>query len=482
MPALNGNRNTRSNNSNNNGSVVDNILKEVSFSRVFAIVMATLSLKERWDNHKAQQEDREFRRTLLERQAANPSAAAVGGLNPPPYRDNPSSEDLVGLSNTSSQATVNPPLADDDEPLELSTRKKRPTGCCVCCGIRCDLIFKTLGIAILLYLCFGLFKFYRWMSTPSPTGLEDMPEYSTSLGCDNVPYHYEKDIFEGIVPTAETSLILDISGGAIGTVLLTEADSDAIKIDMALGTNEEPLLEKIAVSLQDNSTAQTTTFSLSTPSSATYEDACMRFDILVHIPRKLRLLTLISRSLLHLKYDDHASIYLSNLVIDMKSASPDNLLLPSSQLETTETKLDMRGGYLVGSLSFHEKAEITTARGSAITNLKIAPLAASTDSPDQPATLNTRAGSGRIDVIYSNPDRRVMSSTHQSSGGDMYLTYQGVGYNGRVDMKAQSSRSSGLQGTMGSRPGEKGELPWVGEKDGPDHMEIRTSGWVGVWF
>jgi len=208
----------------------------------------------------------------------------------------------------------------------------------------------------------------------------------------------------------------------------------------------------------------------------------MRFDILVHIPRKLRLLTLTSRSLLHLKYDDHASIYLSNLVIDMKSASPDNLLLPSSQLETTETKLDMRGGYLVGSLSFHEKAEITTARGSAITNLKIAPLAASTDSPDQPATLNTRAGSGRIDVIYSNPDRRVMSSTHHSSGGDMYLTYQGVGYNGRVDMKAQSSRSSGLQGTMGSRPGEKGELPWVGEKDGPDHMEIRTPGWVGVWF
>ncbi|KIJ39468.1 hypothetical protein M422DRAFT_257791 [Sphaerobolus stellatus SS14] len=466
MPGLNGNINGRSRN-NNNGNLMDNITKQITFTRVFAVILGVLTFKQHRED---QREEQEHRSTLL-------TQGAAAGLNPPPYRDNPSSEDLVGLNSTAMRGDA---LADEE--LGARPTRKRKPGCCVCFGIHCDLIFKALGIAILLYLGWGVLKLAKWALTPSPTGLENMPEFSKSLGCEQVPYLYENDIFKGVLPTNQTTLVLDISGAGVGTVLLTSSDAEEIKISMSIKSNEEGLLEKVMFSQRGDPEDQTETVSLTTPSSGSSDKACLRFDVVVHIPASLNMLAITSKSVVHVKYDELAAFSLSDLTIDLKSLGPDNLLLPSRQLEVQRTKLAVRGGYLVGSIAFEGEAEIDNAYGSATTNLKVFPLAAP-DNLEMPAELKTRTGTGRLDIIYANPDTRLISSSHTSSGGDMYLTYNGVGYNGRVDVQAGSYRASGLQGSFGRVGGsEPAELPWVGDKEGPDHMKIRTPGWVGLWF
>jgi len=476
MPALNRGVNTRSENDNNNRnrSVVDTIMNNVSFTGAMTVIMGVLSIKERWDASKDRREEREFRRALLERQTQNPGAAA-NGLNPPPYRDNPSSEDLVRLENAS-HSPPTPLTSEDLDEVDFRPRKRR-TNCCVCCGIRCDIVFKALGIVLVLYLGYGIFKLVRWATTPSPTGLENMPEYSKSLGCLHAPFTYPTETFDGGIPTW---ISLHLTGAAVGTVLLTQSDTRSAEISMILGTNEQPLLDKVSASMDLDSDAHSSKFRLSTPSAAASEDACMRFDIIVHVPSGLSTLSIKSQSVVQIKYDENAPISATEIIIDMASTQPDNLLLPSDQVSVNRTNLMMRAGYLVGSLSFGDKAEIT-AHGTATTNLQVTPLPASADAPA--AGLGTSAGSGRTDIIYKNPNRRMISSTHISSGGDLYLTYKDAGYNGSVQVAATSWRSSGIQGGFGPRPSNpNAEWPWVGDKDGPDHLVVKTSGWAGTFF
>jgi hypothetical protein len=311
-----------------------------------------------------------------------------------------------------------------------------------------------------------------------------MPEYSTSLGCSAAPYPYSENHFVVGSPTDSTTLLLELTGGAVGTVLLTQSDTQNVVVEMDLRTDEEPLLQKVSASVSENATTQNSVFRLVTPSSASSPDACMRFDLTVQIPNNLRMLSLKSHSLVHVKYDEHASLALSDLTVDLLSPVPSNLLLPHEQFSAERTTLKMRGGYLVGSLAFVESADISTRRGSAITNLKVAPLPAAASAPNSPAHLTTGAGAGRVDVIYSNPERRIIKSEHASTGGDMYLTYKQAEYNGRVDVQSRSRTSSGLEGTMGGPPSQGGakELPWVGDKEGADTMKVRTTGWVGMYF
>ncbi|KAF8583877.1 hypothetical protein K439DRAFT_1188087 [Ramaria rubella] len=428
-------------------------------------------------------EEREYRRARLAQNSTDQdpergTSPKPTGNAPPPYRDDPSVDD-VGLEASSSTR-----LLDEEDAIDRPIRKRR-RNCCVCCGVRCDIVFKALGIVLGLYLCYGIFKLVRWAVTPSPTGLEGMPEYSTSLGCSDAPFTYHTTHFSMGLPVDDSTFTLELTGGAVGTVFLTQSDTREASVEMDLHTDEEPLLQKVSASLNDNTTTKISAFRLTTPSSASSPDACMRFDITVQIPPALRALTVKSQSLVHVKYDEHTPLSLSDLTIDLTSTLSDNLLLPHEQLGTTRTTLKMRRGFLAGSLAFSESADISTSRGSAVTNLKVSPLPS---SDDRAAQLTTNTGSGRADIIYANPDLRGVASSHSSTGGDLYLTYKQAGYNGRVDVQAKSTTSSGLQGMMVGRPGtgsDQGrvkELPWVGDKEGKDTMKVRTSGWVGLYF
>lgn len=304
-----------------------------------------------------------------------------------------------------------------------------------------------------------------------------MPEYGTSLGCTSAPFVYPKDTFFSQV-TDETNFNMDIVGGAVGTVFLTRGDSSGVVVKMLLTTDEEPLLEKSAVLMQEEST--NVLFSLSTPLSSISEDACMRFDLIVQIPKELNTFSLKSQSIVHVKYDERAPLSLKNLTIDLTSKMKDNLILPDTEIGADEVSLTMRGGYLVGSLSFRTEARVWTKYGDTITNLHVNPLPISKHL-NYPSRLITSGGSGRTDIVYSNSEGRVISSSHSSAQGDLYLTYRDTEYNGPITVQAKSTTSTNVQREMRGAPGSKPEM-WVGDKEGDDRLDVKSSGWVGLYF
>jgi len=245
-----------------------------------------------------------------------------------------------------------------------------------------------------------------------------------------------------------------------------------------LTTDEEPLLGKSTAYLQEESTDAT--FSLSTPFSSISDDACMRFDIVLQIPKELKTLSLKSQSIVHVKYDEQAPLFLDDLEIDLTSRMEDNLLLPNNEIGADKVTFTMRGGYLVGSLSFRSEGRVSTNYGATVTKLQVSPLPISKHLKD-PARLITSGGSGRTDIVYSNPENRVISSSHSSTQGDLYLTYRDAGYNGSIAVQARSTTSTGVQSDVPGKPGGKSEK-WVGDKEGNDKMDVKTPGWVGLYF
>ncbi|KZT39079.1 hypothetical protein SISSUDRAFT_985460 [Sistotremastrum suecicum HHB10207 ss-3] len=358
--------------------------------------------------------------------------------------------------------------------------------------LSCDLVFKALGIAIALYLGYGLFRLVQWARTPSPTGLEDMPEYSASLGCLNVPYIYGGDsenIYSFPVSNPDgssSSVSINLSGGAVGTLLVAQGDEDDVQIEMDLRTNEEPLLDKVVLLVENTEDISRKQFKLSTPASATSEDACMRYDIIVRVPSDLKELEITSKAISHVKFDERSSLSLESLSINLQSAFPSNLLLPTSEIHAISTSLEMRGGYLVGSAAILNQTMIKTSRGSAISNIHF--FSEPYGFPSTPATLKTDTGSGRSDFWYANPEKRPIRSEHiASSAGDLYLTYREARYEGKLDVKSKSMSSTGIEGMMGARPGAGGGTgektdPWVGDEQGGDKLKVRSQGWVGLYF
>ena len=129
-------------------------------------------------------------------------------------------------------------------------------------------------------------------------------------------------------------------------------------------------------------------------------------------------------------------------------------------------------------ISFAQKTSITTQRGDGITNVKVIPLTTE-DNTDKPAILHTLSGEGRTDVTVAHAvPHRSLSSIHQvQNGGDMYLRYAGAGFNGPVALSAKSYSAKNLHGGF-----KDGEARWAGEADGGDSMEIKSPGWVGLYF
>jgi hypothetical protein len=124
---------------------------------------------------------------------------------------------------------------------------------------------------------------------------------------------------------------------------------------------------------------------------------------------------------------------------------------------------------------------VTTQRGDAIINVKATPLVTE-DNLATPAIFRTLSGFGRTDVEFGKAmPHRPISALHQvQDGGDMYLRYGKAGYNGPVALHAKSYSARNLQGAFASNTTD-GER-WAGEKEGKDEMEVRSEGWVGLYF
>jgi len=275
-----------------------------------------------------------------------------------------------------------------------------------------------------------------------------------------------------------------IRGSAVGSVVFVRGADDAteVKYDLTLRANKESDLQDVSITAPtvdpESPDYFNSRFTLSTP-YLSEPDACMNYEVTVHIPPQLKDLSVEMHTLAHVQFDQSAQLELDNLVVTIFSSDENNLFLPNTGIRAKTTTYEAYSGWIVGEVTLLDDVSIDTHRGAAVTNLKVLPEPA-TDA--LVASLLTVGGSGRTDITYVNNLRnphRTISSTHHSSGnGDIYLDYKGAGVSGQVDLtEVRSWSASGLRG------GERlGDARWVGEKNGDDRISVNSQGWAKLYF
>ncbi|KAH7913156.1 hypothetical protein BJ138DRAFT_1134268 [Hygrophoropsis aurantiaca] len=437
---------------------------QLGFFGMVAAVMAALKLKERWDDYQAVSTD-EGRVALH-----SPNGSAIFD-----------EENEIGLNSTNSNGFLNTEI-----PGAVRPKRKRDKGCCMCCGINCGLFWKAVGIVLALTIGWNAFKLIKWAITPSLTGLEDMPEYSTSLGCMSAPHYYMGAKTNFTVPLgAQFDHSLNIQGSALGTLVLAEGASDATDIvyEISLRRDDRDSFGDISIGTLGSGKFHIQTPTIPSPPS------CMRFDVTAYIPRQLKKLDLVSYSTVQLKFTAEGTIVLDELSIQLLGGRDQlSMLLPSSHIQATHLSLQLARGWLVGDIAASDKTNIDTQKGDGVVNLHITPVASSNPQTPTTAQLDTITGGGRTDLYYvsdrSQPHRPIMNTHTSERGGDLYITYKEAEFNGRVELKAKSSTSVGVQGALHQTPGQdSSELPWVGNADGGDSVKVSSPrGWVGLYF
>ncbi|KAL6307841.1 hypothetical protein BKA93DRAFT_21842 [Sparassis latifolia] len=434
-----------------------------TFWGMVGVVMAALKLKEHMDD---------YRRVPSEEEGLGPLA-----LHSPVLDAN-----NIGASGDG--------FLDTEIPGARPKRSKR--NCCVCCGMRCGLFWKAFGIVCLLFLGWQAIKLAIWAVTPKPTGLEGMPEFSTSLGCSNAPYIYNATDTTFLVPVGLNNADheIEILGKAVGTLTFVQGDSDAtdVKYDITLRADQDGLFDSI---LLQHSTAYEIEHGISnshTRLATTYESsACMRYDIKVSVPPTLKNLAVSTRTVTHIKFDTDSMFDFDKLSVSMRAMmETGHLLLPHTGVHAGMLLFDISRGWLVGDVAIVDKTTLSTSKGDAVMNVHVHPVPSTADLPAT-AELQTTTGTGRTDVFFVSSAghvHRPISSTHSSlRGGEMYLTYKEAEFKGEVDLSAKSYSASGLQGSMMRHGGMGGELPWVGDKNGGDKIVAQSpNGWIGLYF
>ncbi|TFK54261.1 hypothetical protein OE88DRAFT_1654840 [Heliocybe sulcata] len=429
-------------------------------------VMTALKLKQHWDDY--QQLSQEEGRIALDDTLAHVSAPNMGQL-------------------------------DTDIPA-ARPKRKRPAGCCSCCGTRCGLFWKAFGIVAGLLTLWNIGRLIIWILTPAPTGLENMPAYSTSLGCmapaANILYNSTSKLTYTLPLTLDHEHTLDIRGAAVGTILLApSAHPTDLTYEISIRTDDAAVFDFVEIGSADNGG----TFTLKSPiiplMHPEHRHACMRYDMTVFLPQSLRDLEIKTSAPAHVKFADVPEVAsLDSLKVALRSmaaAAGDNLLLPNTQIQAKEYALEVFSGWLVGDVPIVEKTTLRSDRGDGVVNARVHPVAVPADEdeddddddfPKMPAAkLSTYTGHGRTDITYLHgPVHRPIHSTHKSqSNGDMYLTYKNSGFNGQIDLKAKTYTMRNVQGGMGKDNSDR----WVGDKDGEDRLVVKSNlGWVGLYF
>lgn len=403
------------------------------------------------------------------------------------YRRVPSEEDGTGAVALHSPVDEEATLTLDTE-IPMTRPKRKRADCCMCCGMRCGLFWKAFGLVCLLLVGWNAIKFVIWMATPSPTGLEGMPEFSTSLNCASAPHMYLGGKIGYSVPvdalTADHTL--EITGSSVGTIVVAQGDAESteLKYDMTIRSEAQSPLEQVSVKFTSPTELEEgiskSRMHLITPS---FGSSCIRYDMTVYVPPNVKELSIQTRGAAQIQFDEESNFNLDKLYVRMTGVDEKTMLLPHKGVHAGALSFEMNCGWLVGDVAIVDKASLTTQGGDAVLNVHVFP-APSTVEPPAVAELQTTTGSGRADVFYINhpghPHRSIFSTHRGQSTGDLYLTYKEAGFNGSVDVTAKSSTAVGLQGMVRNAAGE---LPWVGDKDGSDKLVANSpSGWVGLYF
>ncbi|KAF4567652.1 hypothetical protein EYR40_006654 [Pleurotus pulmonarius] len=450
-----------------------------SFFGMVAATMALLKLKERWDEYKQVPSEEEEGRIAL----------------------NSNERDEEG-------ARLLPQVVE----VQLHPRPVKKRGCCICCGLDCTLFWKAVGIVIAVFTIWNAFKLVRWAVTPSPTGLETMPAFSTSLGCLKAPYIYNSSRLAVYVPmgTQGSDHGFDIHGNAVGTITIAagEASSSSIKYEMTIRATERSLLDTISLSrpveLPDG-TVENSRAVLGTP-VFTDSASCVRYDITIYVPPTLKKLHVAAHTTTHIQFDPDSHINIDSLYVTAFAMSTDNMILPHDNLHAKQLSLEVYRGWIVGEAAIVDSTHITSQRGDGIINVKTIPTAPTDEINPETAYLQTTTGAGRTDIFYISPksqSHRPINSVHMSSrNADMYITYREAEFDGRVDLDARSFSATGLSSFDGPGPRRPSNndpntldldlagkarddekfTHYHGDSNGLDKLFIKTRGWAGVYF
>lgn len=328
-----------------------------------------------------------------------------------------------------------------------------------------------------------------------------MPQFSTSLGCLNAPYIYNSSEVHLSIPlaTRSSSSSIDIRGGSVGVITIADGDADAteIKYEITIRATQEDLLSKINFVYPDANADGSITRSrliLDTPSLPQADETqCMRYDVKMYLPPNLKKMHVQAHAVAHAQFapGTRGGASMEQLKVTLYALNQNNLLVPSADVAVKNLQLEVYRGWLVGEAQIVDNLSIETQRWDAVANVKIAPAPPADHAHPTKAMLQTATGAGRADFVYlgSKAFIRPIQALHTSSrNADMYLTYRGSGFNGKIGMDSKSFTITGAQRfkpSMMRRDDDSTPSQWThfyGDPDGGDEITVNSRGWTGLYF
>lgn len=355
----------------------------------------------------------------------------------------------------------------------------------------CGLFCKAIVIIVAVFLIISAGKFIMWAIGPATTGLEGMPVFSESLGCmDDASYLYNGGETTLSIPIGDRNEhSIDIRGTSVGTIFVTEATADVneVQYKFTIRSNDMSLVDEIDLTYPGvrPGSDSTSRLLIDTPRLSRGSSECLRYDIVMYIPKALKKLHVSSHALAHVKFDPEAHIDLDDTFVTLFATNKNNLLVPHQNLRSKSLALEVYAGWIAGHISIVGKASVATQRGDGIMNVHVHPTAPTNPEDPETVSFQTSSGAGRTDVFFENDKafaHRPIKSLHTSAmSADLYLTYKQAQFSGNVNLGRSSYTTTGAQ-TYSLGGSKDSWTHWVGDMNGQDELVVKTQGWTGLYF
>jgi hypothetical protein len=307
-------------------------------------------------------------------------------------------------------------------------------------------------------------------------------------------YNGSKITFTAPLNTHQPDHAFYARGGAVGTFTLADGETDAqeVKYEMILRASDEELLKDVYFDYpeyNDDHTVTRSRVSITTPHPPA--GSCVRFDMTMYVPPRLRKLHVALHTTAHVQFAPGAHINTEDLFVTLFSTDSNNIIAPGEHVTSQTQALEVYRGWIVGDASIVKETSIITQRGDGVANVKLHPALPSGLNALEPAILRTTTGAGRSDFFYIGEKsfKRPIDSTHISSrNGDMYLTYSGAEFSGKIGMSSSSFSMTGAQRIAPGHHvgnGDEETPTWThfaGDKNGGDKISVSSRGWTGLYF
>lgn len=330
----------------------------------------------------------------------------------------------------------------------------------------------------------------------APTGLEDFPVFSSSLGCVDAPYVYNDTEVTVFAPigTRHHDHSFDVRGNGVGTVTIADGDPDSkeVKYEFSIRANKDMLddVRFVYPNIDDNKIVTNSRFIIETSRipgvDSTY---CMRFDVTLYVPPNLKNLAVRSHANTHVQFAPGARINVDELIVTLFTSDTINVIVPSPNVTAKRVSLEVYRGWIVGEASIVEETVITTQRGDGVANVKVYPAAPADPENPTTASFRTTTGAGRSDFTYIGRKtvKRPIDNTHISSrNADVYLSYRQSEFSGKIELSSKSYTMTGAQSLQSNGTADDENKPkwthFVGDKDGGDQIYVNSRGWTGLYF